>query len=103
MAIAERTLRVRLGIKRTSDLQVVLPQFAAGVPTLQRAEPIPISPLAADNIFRFDHTLFVSEPPPSGKRFSLKEVGWTGSWTTVIQPSEPRECLLLVVFLELAP
>src|ERR1043166_8080229 len=66
-AIVERTLCIRLGIKGTSDLQVVCPQLTALLPPFERGEPIPIRPLASNDVFQLDHVHLITLLPPIHK------------------------------------
>ncbi len=56
------------------------PKLAAGVPALQRAEPIPIGPFTAHDVFRLKH----------GKESSIG-----GNCSSVVFPSRPHYLRIL--------
>ena len=53
--IVDRTLRIGLGVKRTSQFEVRLPQFRRLLQPLSRREHIPLRPFVADERSQFDH------------------------------------------------
>src|SRR6266540_3994802 len=55
--IVERTLSIGLGIKRSSKLQIGLPQLLAFPPPFEGLEAVPLRPLVPAEIFGRDHSL----------------------------------------------
>lgn len=52
----------------------MLPEFLAFLPSFQGREPIPIGPLATDNLFRFDHNMTI---PARAGSTQVAKPGWS--------------------------
>jgi len=71
--IEERTLRIGLGIKRSSQHQVGMPQFFRFAPAPCRSQAVPFCPLFSDKIIHGKHAEIMPEPvPPLKRRMALQ-------------------------------
>ena len=75
--IVERTLRIGLGIKRTSQGQIGRPQTLALHPPLDRSQPIPCGPLGVAQILRLEERC--SSRIRCEKRVSVGPMGHIGN------------------------